>query len=97
MLWPKNPYLFDTFDIDGDNTANLSTCHLQYETGFYSELDYDSEFKLRIFNDLIKFRYRKNDYKSRTKLQVANFSELCLPHPLLGPDIAQRKCNRRSQ
>ena len=49
----QNPYLFDTFDLDGDNTAKLSTCHLQYGTGFYPELDYDDDFKLRILNDLI--------------------------------------------
>ena len=26
----RNPYFFDTFNIDGDNTAKLSTCRLQY-------------------------------------------------------------------
>jgi len=35
----QNPYLFDTFDIDGDNTAKLSTCRLQYGTSYYPELD----------------------------------------------------------
>jgi len=52
---PK-PLLFDTFDLDGDNTTKLFTCRLQYGTGFYPELDYDDDFKLRILNDLINFR-----------------------------------------
>ena len=78
----ENSYLFDTFNIDGDDTAKLSTCRLHYGTGFYPELDYDDDFKLRIFNDLINFRYRKNDYNSDTQLQVAN-SLSALPHPLL--------------
>jgi len=52
----QNPYLFDTFDIDGDNAAKLSTCRLQYGTSYYPELDYDGDFKLRILNDLINYR-----------------------------------------
>ena len=27
--YTQNPYLFDTFDIDGDNSARLATCRLQ--------------------------------------------------------------------
>ena len=30
--YTQNPYIFDTFDIDGDNTARLDTCRLQYGT-----------------------------------------------------------------
>ena len=51
-----NPYIFDTFDIDGDDSARLKTCRLQYGTKFYPELDYDHDFKIRILNDLINFR-----------------------------------------
>jgi len=47
----QNPYLFDTFELYGDSTAKLSTCCLQYGTGYYPEIDYDDDFKLRILND----------------------------------------------
>ena len=59
--YTQNPYIFDTFNIDGDNSARLATCRLQYGTSFYPELDYNHDFKIRIVNDLINFRYRKND------------------------------------
>ena len=77
-----NPYIFDTFDIDGDNSARLDTCRLQYGTEFYPELDYDQDFKIRILNDLINFRYRKNDYNTGVQLQLANFEEV-VPNYLL--------------
>ena len=54
--YTQNPYIFDTFNIDGDNSARLATCRLQYGTSFYPELDYDHGFKIRILNDLINFR-----------------------------------------
>ena len=63
-----NPYIFDTFDIDGDGSARLDTCRLKYGTNFYPELHYDHDFKIRILNDLINFRYRKNDYNSGVQL-----------------------------
>jgi len=72
----KHPYIFDTFNIDGDNSARLTTCRLQYGTSFYPELDYDHDFKIRILTDLINFRYRKNDYNTGVQLQLANFQEL---------------------
>ena len=28
-----NPYAFDTFDLDGDNSAKLASCRLQYARG----------------------------------------------------------------
>ena len=62
--YTQNPYIFDTFDIDGDDSARLDTCRLKYGTTFYPELDYDHDFKIRILNDLINFRYRKNDYNT---------------------------------
>ena len=37
--YTQNPYIFDTFNIDGDNSARLTTCRLQYGTSFYPELD----------------------------------------------------------
>ena len=71
-----NPYIFDTFDIDGDGSARLDTCRLKYGTNFYPELDYHHDFKIRILNDLINFRYRKNDYNSGVQLQLANFEKV---------------------
>ena len=57
----QNPYIFDTFDLDGDDSAKLSSCGLQYGTYFLHELECDGDFKLRILNDLVNYRYRKND------------------------------------
>jgi len=80
----QNPYIFDTFDIDGDDSARLDTCRLKYGTSFYPELDYDHDFKIRIFNDLINFRYRKNDYNTGVQLQIANFEKL---YPIIYFDL----------
>ena len=44
--YAQNPYIFDTFDIDGDDSARLDTCRLQYDTKFYPDLDYDHDFKI---------------------------------------------------
>ena len=64
----------DTFD----------TCRLQYGTSFYPETDYEDGFKLRILNDLINSRYRKNDYNSGVQLQLANFQTL---YPIIYFDL----------
>ena len=48
--YEHNPYLFDTFDIDGDGSARLDTCRIKYGTQFYPELEYDYDFKIRILN-----------------------------------------------
>jgi len=80
----QNPYIFDTFDIDGDGTARLDTCRLKYGTKFYPELDYDHDLKIRILNDLINFRYRKNDYNTGVQLQIANFEKL---YPIIYFDL----------
>ena len=79
-----NPYIFDTFDIDGDDLARLDTCRLQYGTKFYPELEYDHDFKIRILNGLINFRYRKNDYNTGVQLQLANFEKL---YPIIYFDL----------
>ena len=86
--YTQNPYIFDTFDIDGDNSARLDTCRLQYGTSFYPELDYDHDFKIRIFNDLINFRYRNNDYNTGVQLQIANFEKL---YPIIYFDLRNTK------
>ena len=86
-----NPYIFDTFDIDGDDSAKLFTCRLQYGASeFYPELDYTSEFKERILQDVINFRYRKNDYNTGTQLNFANYSTL---YPLIYFDLRADKSN----
>ena len=86
--YAQNPYIFDTFDIDGDGSARLDTCRLQYGTTFYPELDYDHDFKIRILNDLINFRYRKNDYNTGVQLQLANFEKL---YPIIYFDLRNTK------
>ena len=83
-----NPYIFDTFDIDGDDSARLDTCRLQYGTKFFPELPYDNDFKIRILNDLINFRYRKNDYNTGVQLQLANFEKY---YPIIYFDLRNTK------
>ena len=86
-----NPYIFDTFDIDGDNSAKLLTCRVQYGASkFYPELDYTPDFKERILQDVINFRYRKNDYNTGTQLNFANYSTL---YPLIYFDLRADKSN----
>ena len=86
--YTQNPYIFDTFDIDGDNSARLDTCRLQYGTEFHPELEYDYDFKIRILNDLIDFRYRKNDYNTGVQLPLSYFEEL---HPVVYFDLRNSK------
>ena len=86
--YTQNPYRFDTFDIDSDNSARLATCRLQYSTSFYPELVYDHYFKIRILNDLINFRYRKNDYNTGVQLQLTNFEKL---YPIIYFDLRNTK------
>ncbi|KAL9989205.1 hypothetical protein ACROYT_G003729 [Oculina patagonica] len=87
----QNPYIFDTFDIDGDDSAKLATCRLQYGSSkYYPELDYDENFKLRILNDVMNYRYRKNDYNTGVQLHTSNFSTL---YPFLYFDLRENKDN----
>lgn len=78
----ENPYIFDTFKIDSaDNAAanlrKLTTCRLEYGNGvFYPETEYDSESKVRIFNDLMSYSHRKNDYNTGTQLNLSNYNSL---------------------
>ena len=78
----ENPYLFDTFKLDSaDNAAAnhryLTTCRLEYGNGiFYPETEYDSESKVRIFNDLMSYGMRKNNYNSGTQLNLSNYNSL---------------------
>ena len=45
---------------------------LQYGSEYYPELEYVGDFKTTILNDLVNFRYRKNDYNSGVRLQIAS-------------------------
>ena len=87
-----NPYIFDTFKLNaGNNASSLMTCRLQSGANeFYPELEYTSDFKERILQDVINFRYRKNDYNTGTQLNVANYSTL---YPLIYFDLRADKSN----
>ena len=65
MKYSKIPYLFDTFNITGADLAVtwLNTCRLQYGDGvFYPEVGYEETSKIRIFNDLMAYSWKENDY-----------------------------------
>ena len=73
-----NPYSFDTFKINtGNVNSSLMNCRLEYGNGvFYPETEYDSESKVRIFNDLMSYAMRKNDYNTGTQLNLANYNSI---------------------
>ena len=55
----------------------MANCRLEYGNGvFYPELEYDSDSKVRIFNDLMSHAMRKNDYDSGTQLNLSNYDSL---------------------
>ena len=75
----KSPYTMNTFSLPGG--ASLSNCRLEYGNGvFYPETEYDSESKVRIFNDVMAYAMRKNDYNTGTQLHSANYNSL---YPLI--------------
>ena len=75
----KSPYTMNTFSLPGG--ASLSNCRLEYGNGiFYPETEYDSESKVRIFNDVMAYAMRKNDYNTGTQLNTANYNSL---YPLI--------------
>ena len=89
--YEHNPYIFDTFNLDGDNSASMQTCRLQTGSGeYYPELDYDSNFKERILQDVINFRYRPNDYNTGTQLNTVNYQTI---YPLIYFDLRSDKTN----
>ena len=78
-----SPYTMNTFSLPGD--AYLSNCRLEYGNGvFYPETEYDSESKVRIFNDVMAYAMRKNDYNTGTQLNTANYNSL---YPLIYFDL----------
>ena len=74
----RTPYIFDTFKLNvGDNNSTLASCRLEYGNNvFYPELEFDSDSKIRIFNDLMSYAFRKNDYNTGTQLNLSNFTAL---------------------
>ena len=83
-----NPYIFDTFDLHGDDSAKLSTFSLRFGTSYCPEMDYEDDFKLRILNDLMNYRYKANDHNSGTQLNDANFSSI---YPIIYFDLISAK------
>ena len=76
-----NPFIFNTFKLNvADKASHLTTCRLEYGNGvFYPETEYDTESKVRIFNDLMKFEMRKNDFNTGTQLNLSNYNSIyCL-------------------
>ena len=77
------PYKMDTFSLEGG--ASLNNCRLEYGNGvFYPETEYDSDSKVRIFNDVMAYAMRKNDYNTGTQLNTANYNSL---YPLIYFDL----------
>ena len=74
----ENPYIFDTYKLNAaDANSSLTTCRLEYGNGiFYPETEYDSESKVRIFNDLMSYSDKRTDYNSGTQLNLSNYNDL---------------------
>ena len=74
----RTPYILDTFKLNAANAnSSLSSCRLEYGNNIFNpELEYDGDSKIRIFNDLMSYAFRKNDYNTGTQLNVSNFTSL---------------------
>ena len=74
----RTPYILDTFKLnEADANSSLSSSRLEYGNNvFYPELEYDGDSKIRIFNDLMSYAFRKNDYNTGTQLNLHNFTSL---------------------
>ena len=88
----RTPYIFDTFKLNAANAnSSLASCRLEYgNSTFYPELEYDADSKIRIFDDLMEYAYRKNDYNSGTQINIHNFSSL---YGLIYFDLTPQKEN----
>ena len=79
----NSPFTMNTFSLPGG--SSLSNCRLEYGNGmFYPETEYDSESKVRIFNDVMAYAMRKNDYNTGTQLNTVNYNSL---YPLIYFDL----------
>ena len=74
----RTPYIFDTFKLNSaDANSSLASCRLEYgNSTFYPELEYDADSKVRIFNDLMSYAFRKNDLNTGTQLNIHNFASI---------------------
>ena len=91
----NSPYIMNTFLLP-KGVSSLNNCRLEYGNGiFYPETEYDSESKVRIFNDVMAYAMRKNDYNTGTQLNTLNYKAL-LPFDLLRSHLSVRKGNKRS-
>ena len=86
----QNPFIFDTFKINsGDDACKLSTCRLQLGNSYFTpELEYDCDFKPRLYNDVQGYAFRTNDYNTGTQLNLQNYSEL---FPVIYFDLRNHK------
>ena len=68
-----SPYQMNTIALPGG--ASLSNC--EYGNGvFYPETEYDGDSKDRIFNEVMSYAMRKNDFNTGKQLNLANYSSL---------------------
>ena len=66
----RSPYIFHTFHT-------LSSCRLEYGNNtYYQEIEYDGDSKIRIFNDLMSYAFRKKYFNTGTQLNLHNFNYL---------------------
>ena len=86
----RSPYILDTFKLNAaDANSSLSSCRLEYGNNvFYPELEYDGDSKIRIFNYLMSYGFRKNDYNTGTQLNLHNFTSL---YGLIYFDLSYKK------
>ena len=63
--------------LDRGDGSYLTSCRLEYGNGIsYPEVECDSESKVRIFNDLMSYSHRKNNYNTGTQLNLSNYNSL---------------------
>ena len=66
----STPFTMVMFALDG---TSFSNCRLEFGNGaYYSKIEYDSDLKVRIFNDLVSYEMQKNDYNTDTQLNLSN-------------------------
>ena len=74
----RTPYIFDTFKLNSaDSNSSFATCRLTYgDNAFYPELGFNAESKNDIFEYLMNYAYRSDDFNTGTQLNPHNFESL---------------------
>ena len=73
----NNPYISDTFKLNAaDNNSSLLKCHLDYGDDSFPKREYDSKKIMRIFNDLLSYAYRKNDYNTGVQVDPPKLNSI---------------------